>query len=266
MQWRVVITTAPRKIPTLAECVESVRQAGWEPVVYAEPGSPVDEVDCEVVQHEYRHGVWHNWLKAARACTTHDVDASLTLQDDVILHPDSRALIEKYAWPSQNCGYLSLYTPKHYQHWKDGSPRKRGCYAVNTRSMWGAVALCFPQTVLNRLVWHPDCDRWIGVPIARKRTENRSTYLARWEAKKQQRVENPWMVQNSDTIIGRILRNRMKKELWYFNPSPASHIATTSACGHGGNEGRRNAYYIADFTIPLEAQIKSERPASDRMY
>ena len=38
-RWSVAITTAPRQDCTLKKCVESVRQCGWEPVIFAEPGS-----------------------------------------------------------------------------------------------------------------------------------------------------------------------------------------------------------------------------------
>jgi hypothetical protein len=64
-------------------------------------------------------------------------------------------------------------------------------------------------------------------------------------------------VQNSDTAIGKIL-NRMRRPMYFVDPSPVQHIATHSAIGHGGNDGRRNAIRIADHAQPLWDQVFGE--------
>jgi hypothetical protein len=112
--------------------------------------------------------------------------------------------------------------------------------------MWGAVALAFKANTLRALIEHPRAHSWAGV-----RCKNRSN----WPALREKRIANPHMIQNSDTIIGSILTKTFGLKLYYFNPSPCAHISKHSACGHGGNGGRRNAFFIADSSIPILEQF-----------
>lgn len=243
--WALAVTTAPRRDCTLLRTLESIADCAWDPpTVFAEPGST--PTDWPTVWNDQRLGVWFNWLQSARWALEQNADFIMTVQDDTEFHPQSRELIESIEWP-QDAGYVSLYTPKHYQFWKDRkTPRKLGLYSVNTRSMWGACALVFRPEVLAQLVDHPRARSWLGVRGKKK---------AQWPALKEKRRANPWMIQNSDTIIGSILVKSLKRKLYYFNPSPACHIAQYSAIGHGDNKGRRNAWAIADPSIPLAHQI-----------
>ncbi len=245
MDWSVVVTTAPRRECTLIETLDSLADCGWSPTVFAEPSSTPSEWPTH--WNETRLGVWHNWLKAARFALDQPSDFVLTVQDDCSFHPESRELIESIEWPA-DAGYVSLYTPKHYQRWKNGTPRKHGLYPVNTQSMWGACALVFRPEILANLVNHPRAKSWLGVRGKKK---------SGWKSLKEKRRQNPSMVQNSDTIIGSILTKSLKRKLYYFNPSPVSHVARYSAIGHGDNSGRRNAWQIADPSIPLLFQFRS---------
>jgi hypothetical protein len=239
--WYVAITTAPRKDCTLLRSIESIRQAGWEPTVFAEPGSTAS--DCETVWHEQRKGVWHNWLASARyAIDNSNASIILTVQDDSLFHPDSRTYAESILWPASHAGFVSLYTPKHYSYENGKRLRAPGVNRINTVSLWGACALIWPRSVLAQVVEHPVAKTWLG---ARPRSGSQSVIKAR--------KADPSKVANSDTAIGRIL-NKMGRSMWFIDPSPVSHIAVHSTISHGGNTGRRNCYRCSDHSIPLADQ------------
>lgn len=252
-KWAVGITTAPRRQYTLATCVESVKAAGWEPIIYAEPGSKLDDIGkTTVVQNETRLGAWFNWLEMCRDLLRRfpDADAIFTIQDDVELVDGVREFIESNLWPSEKTGVVSLYTPKHYANvWdveKAGHKPSRhltlqaaekqakrnggnvvtkrrpiGCYRVVEGSYWGACALIFPRYIIEAIVSDKDSDRWRGVGRRRH-------------------VREPHEVANVDTVIGRLIR-KYKKEIRTYTPSLASHFAYASSIGHGDNSGRRNS-------------------------
>lgn len=254
ISWEVVITSAPRKEPTLRRCVESVIRAGWWPTIFAEPGTDVGNLEVPVVYNSERLGVWRNWKASIEYALERSPDAVLTIQDDMEFHPDSREFLEEVMWP-RDTGYISLYTPSHYQTWHDGTPREPGLYEVETASMWGACALCFPTKVLQSMQQVPKYHNWLGVPPERKDDESDSQYLRRKNDLLAKRQANPWMIQNSDTVIGQLVRKSLKRRLYYINPSPSEHIATYSSCGHGNNTGKRNAMKVADHSIPLKDQV-----------
>jgi len=262
-RWAVAVTTAPRTGNTLPQCVSSLRTAGWEPIIFAEPGSQTIE-DAETVTNKTKLGIWHNWLQSARWCV-HNTNAAfiLTVQDDVTFHPDSKTFTESILWPSSKCGFVSLYTPKHYQI-KDGDPDawQPGIRRVRTGSLWGACALVWPRSVLQEVVDHPIASSWLGVrpksvgPVPTGRTNDRTnpaggTGPTSW---REQRKADPSLINNSDTAIGRILK-ALQREFWYVDPSPAQHVARFSTVNHGDNTGRRNCYRCADCTVPLADQV-----------
>lgn len=255
MKWEVAVTTAPRKDCTLLGCIESIRDCGWEPTVFAEPDST--PTDCLTIHNQTRLGVWHNWRKSVQYCLDQNPDLILTVQDDSLFHPDCREFVESLILPS-DMGYLSLYCPKHYQHWANGTPRSFGVYDVRTKSVWGAMAFVFRPEVLERLINHPKALSWIGVKIKGKKDLSKLENRLLWEKVKQNRKENPYLIQNSDTAIGRILSQHMKLKLIYVSPSPVDHCSKYSSIGHGGNNGKRNAFFIADRSLPLDYQVNNE--------
>lgn len=243
--WSVTVTAAPRREPTLIQTVNSLRAAGWEPVVFAEPGIvPLEAV--ETIKNQTVKGVWHNWLQAARwSLKNTRAKYILTVQDDIVFHPGSKTFVDSILWPSENCGFISLYTPKHYQLKKgDATAWPIGIRQVKTRSLWGACALVWPRSVLAKVVEHVLALNWQGVL---PKGESRSRVA-------KSRKENSALINNSDTAIGKIM-NRMAKEMWYLDPSPSQHISRFSTINHGGNTGRRNCYRCADSEQPLIEQI-----------
>jgi hypothetical protein len=254
-KWYCAVTTAPRQIPTLNTCLQSLQIAGWEPLIFAEPSSarPVKEFDEFYMVNEKRKGVWHNWLHSLRyGLENTDANIFLTVQDDSLFHPDSKLFVEKVLWPAQNVGFVSLYTPKHYSIKPKFKTKARpaGVNRIHTKSFWGACGLVWPRSVVEDIVEHPFALEWLGAQLRTK---------SAWERVKEKRIKEPWRIQNSDTAIGKLM-NRMERTMWFCDPSPVQHISLTSATGHGGNKGRRNCGRCATWDDSLFSQI----PISDQ--
>lgn len=243
IRWAVAVTTAPRKGCTLRRCVESLKYCGWDPVVFAEPGSTA--VDAKTVQNNQRLGVWHNFLQSCRWAVSQDVDAILTVQDDSLFHPDTKDFAESVIWPSWDCGFVSLYTPMHYS-WKErrrGKYRNTGVNRVNVRSLWGACALVWPKTSMEAFLEHDTTHEWLGA-----RPASRKSFVY------EERKKNPHTIANSDTAIGKVM-NDLGLGMYFVDPSPVVHIAEHSTISHGGNSGKRNCGRCADFSRSLYEQV-----------
>lgn len=241
-EWFVAVTTSPRQECTLRKCVESLYLAGFKPTIFAEPGSTIIK-GCQTITNKTRKGVWHNWLDSCKyALRNTDADIIMTVQDDSLFHPDSKIFTENILWPDKKTGFVSLYTPKHYS-FKGKEMRKPGVNRIYTRSMWGACALVWPREVLELVVEHPIAKNWLGAP-----TKSKSAKI------KQKRKENPYMIQNSDTAIGKIM-NSLKRKMFFVDPSPVQHFSRHSAINHGNNLGKRNCHRCADWETPLAGQV-----------
>lgn len=241
-KWFVAMTTAPRPECTLKKSAESLFLAGFKPVIFAEPGSTTIE-GCTTIMNRQRKGVWHNWLDSCKyALANSDADVIMTVQDDALFHPDSKLFTEKILWPDEETGFVSLYTPKHYS-FRGKKAKPTGVNRVYTRSLWGACALVWPREVLELVVEHNITKKWLGAP-----TRSKSARI------KQKRMDNPYLIQNSDTAIGKIM-NKMKRKMFFVDPSPVQHFAIQSAINHGSNLGRRNCGRCAEWETPLEGQV-----------
>lgn len=272
-RWAVGITAAPRKDSALVQCVQSVLANGWEPVVFAEPETDLAALPASVrvVQRTERLGAWHNWLDMCQVLLAHnpDAEAILTIQDDTEIVPKARQFVESSGlWPCDptNCGFVSLYTPSHYQtrfhvvsengarladmpneiRAKQSQARHRGssirkaakapgCLQVETASLWGACALVFPRASLEKIISHPVARRWRGASGRLRGAE----------------------IKNVDTAIGKIC-NTLKLGMWFWNPSLSQHVARYSTLGHSDNTGKRAAAFVAvdpfkDCVPPSEA-------------
>ncbi|MGI9243607.1 MAG: hypothetical protein ACR2RV_22605, partial [Verrucomicrobiales bacterium] len=63
--WAVGLTTAPRRSPTLAKTLRSLRAAGWDdPTVFAEPGTRIAKEfhHLKLVRRQEKLGAWPNFL------------------------------------------------------------------------------------------------------------------------------------------------------------------------------------------------------------
>lgn len=234
--WAVAVTAAPREGCTLKRCLASLRSCGWDPVVFAEPGST--QTNATTIWNEQKLGAWHNFLSSV-SWTLDNTDANviLTVQDDSLFHPDSREFVESLLWPTRNTGFISLYTAKHYSH---GNP---GLKKMNFKYLWGACALVWPREILEELLESSITKNWLG---AKPRSRRSEVF--------EHRRQNPHLIANVDTAIGHILVD-MQADMYFVDPSPVQHIAKHSTLGHGGNHGRRNAGRPADHSIPLKDQV-----------
>jgi hypothetical protein len=244
-EWFTAVTTAPRRDCTLQQCIDSLIVAGFNPTIFAEPDSTRVR-SCPVIVNSTKMGVWYNWLKSCEhALSNTSANVIMTVQDDSLFHPDCKTFSEKILWPSKSCGFVSLYTPKHYSIVPHFKTRERdfGVNRVYTRSLWGACALIWPREVLEAVMEHKITKTWLGAP-----TKSRSQSVM------DRRRANPSLVQNSDTAIGKIM-NRMERSMYFVDPSPVEHISEYSVVGHGDNAGRRNCKRCAKWAEPLEDQV-----------
>lgn len=250
-EWFVAVTTAPRKEPTVEMCLESLTLAGFRPYIFAEPktnGLDMDTHGERLVLHNERMGVWQNWIYSARyAIENSSADIIMTVQDDSLFHPDCKIFTESILWPAKDVGFVSLYTPKHYSFRPKDQHELRapGVNRIHTRSLWGACALVWPRKVLEEVLQDDIIYNWLGAPTRTKSI---------WEKKKEERRNDSTQIQNSDTAIGKIM-NKMKRSMYFVDPSPVNHFATHSTTGHGGNRGRRNCHRCAKFSAPLQRQV-----------
>ncbi len=243
-RWFTAVATAPRPDCTLRKCIDSLIVAGFNPTIFAEPDST--KTKYPTIMNPKKKGVWYNWINSCEyALNNTNANVIMTVQDDSLFHPDSKTFAEKILWPAEDCGFVSLYTPKHYSivpHFKT-KKRNVGVNRVYTRSLWGACALIWPREVLEAVMEHKVTQTWLGAP-----TKSRSQSVM------DKRRADPTLVQNSDTAIGKIM-NRMKRSMYFVDPSPVEHISEHSVIGHGGNKGRRNCMRCAKWVTSLEDQV-----------
>lgn len=145
----VGITTAPRKQSTISHTLQSVRDCGYEPIVFAEPASK--PTDAKTITHPKPLGIWKNWLSMCRWALERDYDTFVTLQDDIDLHPDTLSFTQEVTIP----GILSLYTSRYH-----GRGRKPGVHHIKTRHLWGACALAFSRPILEKIITHSRVESW----------------------------------------------------------------------------------------------------------
>lgn len=249
LDWAVTITTAPRRVNYLPQCVDSLRSAGWSnPVVFAEPGSTTLS-HTHTIFNEVRLGCFHNWLSSAKwALENTTAEQILMMQDDVVVHPGSRELAEKrLLWPD-DAAFVSLYTPQHY------AKGRTGFLKIATKSMWGACALIWKREALQEAVLSSTICGFKGLGPKKKKSETIAEHRERVKTFKEARKEKPELINNSDYAIGLAVL-RMSKRMYYVSPSPARHIATVSSIRHGDNKGKRNCDPCSDPAKSLEDQV-----------
>lgn len=150
--WAVGVTTAPRREPTLAHCLQSLAEAGWKEFrLFAEPGVEIP-ADLPASRRDERLGAFPNWYLGLTELVLREplADAYLMCQDDVLLAANLRAYLERTLWPCERVGVVSVYRPSHYE--KNGHG-----FQIEDRGWetWGALAYVFPNPSARALLCDP---------------------------------------------------------------------------------------------------------------
>ncbi|MFV0445679.1 MAG: glycosyltransferase family 2 protein [Planctomycetaceae bacterium] len=212
-RFAVGITSAPRRIPTVAESARSIRAAGFEPIIFAEPGTNGLPSGFEIVHRPQKLGCFHNYLQTLRDLLQRSPSAQaiVIFQDDAEAAPELREFLEHDLWPSSNTGAVSLYSPdfRGYE-----STSQLGFKRITGKYLMGAVAMVYPRSVAEALVTRHTA--WRGVA-------------------KGEPLQDETKKKAVDTWIGHAVAGE-KRHVYYPNPSLVQHIAETSSLGHGGNQ------------------------------
>jgi hypothetical protein len=178
--WAVGITAAPRPKSQLARTVNSLRRAGFEPTIYAEPGTHLGSLPygVEVVRRPQRLGCWRNYVQTLRDLHTRGADAVFIVQDDMVVARGLRRFLERDLWPSTNVGAVSVYCPNFPAYEENGQADLVTLKKINHRNLMGACGLVFPQSTVGKILEHPLAHIWRGSvrgeqpdPVLKKATD-----------------------------------------------------------------------------------------------
>lgn len=268
--WAVGVYAAPRRERTLFQTVASLRTAGWEPTIQAEPGTVVPQASRTVFNPK-RLGVVHNFRALALRLLKENSEANvfLTVQDDALFHPDSRTFIETAPWPAEDAAFVSLYCSRAHSFGPGKTELPPGIRQVKAPYVWGDLALVWPRAVLEEYANSPMLKGWKGTPgdlqnLAQRRarlSKDMNPYLrnlvrsgARVSLRNGPGLANPYP-RGSDVAAG-MFAHKTGRSMWVVDPSPVRHIAVHSTIpGHLDNTGNRNALRPADFSRPLREQV-----------
>lgn len=268
--WAVGVYAAPRKERTLFQTVASLRAAGWEPTIQAEPGTVVPPASRAVFNPK-RLGVVHNLRALALRLLDENPEANvfLTVQDDALFHPDSRTFIETALWPSEDAAFVSLYCSRAHSLAPDKTELPPGIRQVASPYVWGDLAMVWPRVVLEEYATSPLLTNWKGTPgdlrnLARRQarlSRDMNPYLrnlvlsgAPVSLRRGGVLTSPFP-RGSDVAAG-MFAHQTGRSMWVVDPSPVRHIAVHSTIpGHLDNTGNRNALRPADFSRPLHEQV-----------
>jgi hypothetical protein len=162
-RWAVGVTTAPRRLPTLDWCLDSLIRAGWvTPRLFVDSAVTVAGrfADLPVSLRDGKLGAWPSYYLALVELLMREpeADAFFLVQDDVILYDreDLRDYLEQALWPADPVGAVSLFCSSAYTH---PTP---GWHSRPEPWFWGAQAFVFPRDSARRFVADPDVlgHRW----------------------------------------------------------------------------------------------------------
>ncbi|MCO8122330.1 hypothetical protein NHH03_11315 [Stieleria sp. TO1_6] len=222
-QWMVGMTTAPRRMSTLQQSLESVIGGGWEsPTLFVD--GPVNLPDSAApLQSCVRNpavGAFPNYILSLSEMFMRDpnADAYLLVQDDAMLlsSPATRAYLESVLWPIDGPCIASLYCSAQYTQAAPGWYRFQGNW------IWGAVAFVFS-------------------PEALKQVLNSRQVL---EHRQQPDDQGLSLI---DVVIGRIAQE-CEIPIYYPSPSLVQHIGTISTIWKTGRavNQRRADQFLGD--------------------
>lgn len=242
MQWAVGTIAAPRPAGgSLSVTVRSLRANGWDPIVFAEPGTEQTEdvvfrIDRPAriaelhptfeASPEGQLGNYQNYLQAAADLLQQrpNADAILITEDDAEFCRGVRQWIEPRLWSHPACGCYSLYTANIPAH-RSFHPREM---VSPTTPIMGSLALIWRPEVLRQILESPDIETWGGSSSQRLRQTPK------------------WKRSAVDTFLGQQLR-KTGFHMRLFTRSFVRHwlppgSRDNSACGNGVSTGKRAEY------------------------
>ncbi len=230
--WAVGVTTAPREVPTLARCLESLRLAGWEtPRLFVEPGAeiPAEFAHLPVTPRSEALGEWPNWFLSLGELYLRDpeADAYLMVQDDTVFCSGVRAFLEAELWPGDRVGLVSVYCPAPYAREEAGWVKVAAGGGVV-----GALTFVFPNAAVRALLAHP------GIVDHRKTGARLG-------------------LDDTDGVVGR-WAHAARFPVYYHSPSLAQHIGETSTVWPGApNDGVRTAGNFVGESFDAQTFLRS---------
>lgn len=168
MRWAVGITTAPREVPTLDRCLESLQRAGWQQPRLFVDGRIDRPYDLPVTLRDPAVGAWPNYYLALMELLQRepDADALMVVQDDAVFYDRVylKDCLDQVLWLADPPGLVSLYCSSAY------TMTQSGWHRCAERWNWGALAIVFPRALAVRFLtdeqalehrWQPYGDRYI---------------------------------------------------------------------------------------------------------
>jgi hypothetical protein len=220
-RWAVGVTTAPRPLPTLAECLTSLGTAGWpDPRLFVDGTLDLPE-PFQGLPRSVRIpklGAWPSYYLALAELLMRDpqADAYLLVQDDVVFAAgfDVRTYLEQVLWPGKSPAIVSLFCPRPYTH------PNPGWYPFEDHWIWGAQAFAFSPEAARAFLGDPGVVR------------HRDT-----------RERNP--LADIDWCVGQ-WASRHQQPIYYPTPSLVQHIGQISSLWKGRRPwGYRRASWLA---------------------
>jgi len=220
-RWAVGVTTAPRLVPTLAECLASLANAGWnDPRLFVDGAAPVPAAFAGLARTDRNPqlGAWPSYYLALAELLMRDphADAYLIAQDDALFAADLdvRKYLERVLWPGKTPGIVSLFCPRPYTQERPGWYPFRGVW------VWGAQAFVFSREAAQEFL--------ADIEVVRHR----------WI-----RDRNP--LADIDWRIGQWAAAR-QRPIYYPTPSLVQHIGEVSSLWKGLRvRGYRRASWFA---------------------
>jgi hypothetical protein len=219
--WAVGVTTAPRRVSTLNECLAALARAGWPvPRLFVDGNVTIPQEIAQLPQtvRQPRIGAWPNYyLALGELLLRHpQADAYLLVQDDALVCDDAdlRVYLEDVLWPGKSAGIASLFCSRAY------TQPQAGWYEFDGPWLWGALAFVFSRKAAQRFL------------------ADREVVEHRWARRRNPLADIDWR-------IGQwAWRNDVP--VYYPTPSLVQHIGEVSSLWQGSRaHGYRRANWFA---------------------
>lgn len=204
-KWAVGVTTAPRRVPTVDDCLDSLIAAGFRhPRLFMDSIVPVSTefAELEVTRREPQIGAWPSYYLALVELMMRepDADAFMLVQDDVLFfdHPGLREYLEQAMWPIDTPAIVSLFCPSRYTQSVDGWHR----FPEDKAWVFGAETFVFSREAARQFV----ADEIVGLHRSRPGKDG---------------------LVHIDDVIGEWAQ-RKQVALYYPTPSLVQHIGHVS--------------------------------------